>query len=181
MAQQRESSDDQPKNDRRALLKGVGAVGVVTSVGSLGLASAGASLDRQDTTTETTTTAEPTTGTPLPDDVTPILLGGEVEHWFGLMPEAIHGKENPVLSLEAGQTYRLVWMNLDGEPHEPVIEDADGNVLVSTAPARVPGATRAVTFEATPEMAEYYCTFHPQMMRAAVEVDGETEIDIDIG
>lgn len=171
MSQQPESNDDQPEDRRRSLLKGAGAVGLVTSIGGLGLASAGMSLDRQDETTETTTTAEPTTGTPLPEDVTPLLLGGETEHWFGLMPGAIRGEENPVLSLEAGQRYRLVWMNLDGAPHEPVIEDDDDNVLVTTTPARVPGATRAVTFEASPEMVEYYCTFHPQMMRADVQVE----------
>jgi len=151
-------------------------VSLVTGASSLGFINAGASLDRQETatgteTTETGTTAEPTTSTPLPDDVQPILLGGQTQHWFGLGPESIRGTENPDLELEAGTTYRFVWMNLDGAPHEPVVEDADGNVLASTAPARVPGVTRTVTFEATEEMVEYYCTFHPNSMRGAVQVE----------
>lgn len=102
-----------------------------------------------------------------------IVLGGEVSGWTGQAPVDIDGTVNPTLSLQPGTTYVLTWANLDGRKHDLVIEDSNGNELRSTRPSSGRGATRSLTFRATPEMARYYCTFHPQSMRGAIDVGGE--------
>ena len=105
-------------------------------------------------------------------------LGGEVAGWQGQSPSSIEGQTNPTLELEAGQEYQIIWENLDGAPHNVVIEDADGNTLVRTELMSEQGATQSVTFTANEEMAEYYCEAHPQSMRGDVSVSGagtETE------
>lgn len=171
MAQDDTDSDGMDPVSRRTTLKTAGISGALVGLGGVVVAaSRTAHPDRdvagQDTTTEGTTT--------INEELPTIILGGEMSHWFGIAPDAIHGKENPTLTLEPGQRYRLVWINVDGAPHEPVIEDADGNVLVTTDPVRTTGLTASVTFEATEEMVEYYCTFHPQNMRSDVVVDGKS-------
>lgn len=122
--------------------------------------------------TETAGTRERTSqGTPTPGpEPTPILLGGEVSHWFGLAPPPIHGEENPTLALNPGERYRLVRMNLDGVEHELIIQDADGTELVATESATRAGATRSVVFTASREMAQYYCEYHPRSIRGDVDV-----------
>lgn len=142
---------------RRSVLKVLGVGGATAGVSAL---AAG-----QETTTAQETTSQETTTAP---DATPILLGGEAAHWFGLEPGPIRGKNNPALALQAGEKYRLVWMNLDGTEHELIIEDANGNELAATESASTPGATRSVVFTASEEMAEYYCEYHPQSMRGGV-------------
>ena len=99
-------------------------------------------------------------------------LGGEVAGWQGQSPSSIEGQTNPTLELEAGQEYEIVWENLDGAPHNVVIEDANGNNLVRTDLMSDQGATQSVTFTASEEMAQYYCEVHPQSMRGDVSVSG---------
>jgi len=72
--------------------------------------------------------------------------------------------------LQAGQTYELVWENLDGVIHNFIIEDADRNELVTTEDVTEQGATASVSFEATEAMSRYYCEYHPQSMAGTVEV-----------
>lgn len=99
-------------------------------------------------------------------------LGGKVAGWQGRSPSAIKGQTNPTLALKPGKTYKIVWENVDGAPHNVVIEDANGNNLVRTKLIGRQGATQSVTFTASKKMAEYYCQVHPQSMRGNVRVNG---------
>lgn len=99
-------------------------------------------------------------------------LGGRIAGWQGRSPSSIQGQTNPTLSLMPGKTYKIVWENLDGTPHNVVIEDANGNNLVRTKIITEQGATQSVTFTASKQMAEYYCEVHPQSMRGSVNVSG---------
>ncbi|WP_227376867.1 plastocyanin/azurin family copper-binding protein [Haladaptatus halobius] len=137
---------------RRAVLQAFGAAGIF----------AGAS--------DVTGAQETTRGISV--EGTPLILGGEVKHWFGLAPSQIHGKENPDLRLRAGRTYTLVWINIDGKEHEFIVEDSNGNELAATESASAPGATRHVTFTAKKEMSRYYCEYHPKSMRGNVTLGG---------
>ena len=156
---------------RRTVLKALGAAGVVAGTGGLAAAqetTQGTTEGGQETTQATTTGGE-VAGTP-------IILGGESAHWFGLAPSPIHGDENPALSLREGERYTIIWINLDGAEHELIIESAEGGELVANESAGTPGETRSATFTASPEIAEYYCEYHPESMRGQVEMGGfETE------
>ncbi|WP_049921070.1 PQQ-dependent sugar dehydrogenase [Halopiger djelfimassiliensis] len=101
-----------------------------------------------------------------------IELGGETSGWQGVAPEAIAGEENPTLELEAGTTYELTWENLDGLPHNFVIETDDGEELERTELLAEQGETQTLEFEATTEMAEYYCEPHTATMRGDISVGG---------
>ena len=152
---------------RRNMLKALGAAGVFAGTGGVAAAQETTATTTEGTqeTTQTTTTGDEVAGTP-------IILGGESSHWFGLAPPPIHGEENPTLSLREGGRYTLIWINLDGAEHEFIIESASGEELVATESAETPGETRSVTFTASSEMAEYYCEYHPQSMRGQVEMGG---------
>jgi len=99
-------------------------------------------------------------------------FGGSRAFWRGQAPDSIEGVDNPTLELEAGKRYRVVWENLDGEAHNWVIEDAEGENIVRTEIISGEDSTQTVEFEATPEMASYYCEVHPTSMRGPVEVSG---------
>lgn len=64
-------------------------------------------------------------------------LGGRVEAWEGVAPQAISGQDNPTLELTAGRTYRIIWQNLDGQPHNIAIRDSEGNDLQVLQPLDV--------------------------------------------
>lgn len=133
-------------------------------------------VDRPADTTEaggtsTETEAAAGTGTNRAGETDRIELGGRREGWVGVEPMPIAGETNPTLTLEAGQTYELVWENLNGLEHELIVESADGAELVATESASEQGATRSVTFEATAEAAEYYCEYHPESMRGQVQAE----------
>jgi hypothetical protein len=99
-------------------------------------------------------------------------LGGKIAGWMGRSPSSIKGKTNPTLEMQAGKTYKIWWKNLDGAPHNVVIEDANGNNLVRTKIITGKGSTQSVTFTASTKMAEYYCEVHPQSMRGNVSISG---------
>ncbi len=101
-------------------------------------------------------------------------LGGAVSGWVGRAPEAIADETNPTLTLVAGETYTVVWENLDGAPHNFVVVDGDGNELVSSEILDEQGATQTVEFEATEEMAEYFCSVHPSSMRGTIQLGQAT-------
>lgn len=97
-------------------------------------------------------------------------LGGVTEAWQGRAPSSIEGEANPTLQLQAGQDYAIVWENVDGQPHNVAILDANENELVGTQIISGQGQTQTLEFTATEEMAEYYCAVHPNSMRGAVEI-----------
>lgn len=146
---------------RRTLLQ-ASALGLAGSIAGC----AGASENRQ----ETETTIEMTTTVQEADET--IVLGGETGHWFGLSPSQIHEAENPTLALEPETVYEIVWINIDGAPHELRVFDADDNEVAATESASEVGVTESVTFEATDALAWYDCEYHPENMRGDV-VQGE--------
>lgn len=101
-------------------------------------------------------------------------LGGVTPGWEGRAPSSIEGETNPTLELEAGQTYEITWENVDGQPHDIAILDENEAELVGTEIIEEQGATQTLEFEATEEMAEYYCSVHPTSMRGDVQI-GDAE------
>ena len=101
---------------------------------------------------------------------TTIVLGALTPYWLGLAPEGIQGQTNPTLRLREGAEYELVWINLDGVEHDFHLIDGAGKDLADTSSREDAGDTHETSFEATLEMAEYYCEYHPQSMRGAVEI-----------
>lgn len=93
---------------------------------------------------------------------------GELSGWYGREPASIQGEEDPRITLHPGVTYEITWINGDGEGHRFAIEDTRGNKLVQSGDSSEEGARRTMNFEATEEMAEYYCTFHTSTMRGDV-------------
>lgn len=65
------------------------------------------------------------------------LLGGRIEGWEGVAPEEIAGATNPTLPVEPGQTYRLLWQNLDGAAHNLEIQNERGTALEVLLPLEV--------------------------------------------
>ncbi|AFO56451.1 MULTISPECIES: PQQ-dependent sugar dehydrogenase [unclassified Natrinema] len=108
-----------------------------------------------------------------------IELGGQTSGWEGVAPEDIAGETNPTLELEVGTTYELTWENLDGAAHNIVIVDSEGEDLERTELMSVQAETQTLEFEATSEMAEYYCEPHRATMRGDISVGdgGEAEED----
>lgn len=94
--------------------------------------------------------------------------------WEGQTPAAIEGETNPTLTFRAGQDYEVVWENVDGLPHNFVIENADGGQVFRTERKARAGAIQTVRFTATEGMAGYYCEIHPDSMAGDVEVPGTT-------
>ncbi|WP_114576609.1 PQQ-dependent sugar dehydrogenase [Saliphagus sp. LR7] len=99
-----------------------------------------------------------------------IELGGLTAGWEGRSPEDIAGETNPTLSLSPGETYTITWENVDGLPHDLVILDDAGEEIVGTEIMDAEGETLSLEFEATAEMAEYYCSVHPTTMRGSIEI-----------
>lgn len=106
------------------------------------------------------------------DPGTDIVFDGYSTHWEDLQPSAIDGEENPTLVLEDGGEYTMEWINADGVTHDLEIQDEDGAVVDDLATDAIGGEGEGATLEftATPEMAEYVCTFHsPQRGDIVVE------------
>lgn len=97
-----------------------------------------------------------------------VFLGGRVNGWIGMYPNAIDGTTNPTLQLTPGTVYKIDWVNLDGKKHELIIKSKNGDELQYTEHATKKGTSRSVTFEATKEMARYICEYHPKSMRGTV-------------
>lgn len=97
-------------------------------------------------------------------------LGGETAGWTGQEPEAIAGETNPTLELRAGTTYEIVWDNLDGEEHELILADGNGEEVEASEESAEEGATVSLEFTASEDLAEYFCEYHPESMRGEIEV-----------
>lgn len=124
------------------------------------------------TAAATTTLIGVSAATTVAAQETTFELGGETPGWQGESPSSIGGQTNPTLELEAGTEYEIIWENLDGAPHNVVIEDDSGNQFVRTELINEQGATQSVTFTAEAGMSTYYCEAHPQSMRGSVSVSG---------
>jgi len=109
----RGSDDRNPGPSRRGFLARTAAVGVLAG-GFSALA-----LGQETTPAET------------------IVLGGEIPGWQGIAPESIAGQTNPTLELTEGERYRVVWQNLDGQPHNFALQDAQGANLPVIEPAEI--------------------------------------------
>jgi plastocyanin len=105
---------------------------------------------------------------------TTLRFGGRVQGWQGRAPQQIKGKKNPTLNLQPGKKYKVVWENLDGQPHDFTIQDSNGNTIKKTPIVSQQGATRSLTFTATKKMAQYICTVHPTTMVGQVQVGKQT-------
>ncbi|MFC7165524.1 cupredoxin domain-containing protein [Halospeciosus flavus] len=98
-----------------------------------------------------------------------IELGAKTEGWVGRVPTSIDGETNPTLRPVVGQTYTVVVENLDGVPHDFVVEDGSGKKIVESETVDSQGDTTSVTFEGTAAMTTYYCSYHPSSMRGDVK------------
>ncbi|MFC4540669.1 plastocyanin/azurin family copper-binding protein [Halosolutus amylolyticus] len=114
------------------------------------------------------------------DDPTEILLEARISGWVGVEPAPIVGVENPTLDLAAGDTYRLDWVQGDGQTHNLQLVDADGRVVddLRTPLTSDPEAeSEPLEFTATDELAGYHCDPHANTMRGAIEVGSESFSD----
>ena len=152
-------------------MRGSVAVG---PAGTTGETATGETATEETATGDQQTTEEsqsPTEDGPPPViDAETIVLGARAAYWLGLAPAGIEGRTNPTLRLREGRRYELVWVNLDGVEHDFHLIDAQGEDVADTSAREDVGDTHATDFEAAPEMAEYYCEFHPQSMRGTVEI-----------
>ena len=114
-----------------------------------------------------------------PDNVE-LVFDGDTRAWIGREPADIEGEENPTLELEAGKTYTFTWENADGALHNIVFRDEDGDHLEETELMDEEGETQSLEFEATEEMAEYYCEIHPSTMVGDVEIVDEDPYEDDV-
>lgn len=164
---EQDDANSRGNGSRRRFLRAVGAASALAGVGGLAGAQETTEQDGGGTTEsggETETTARGQ------DDATTVVLGGRTSYWLGLAPAPIEGQRNPTLRLREGERYRLVWVNLDGERHELLVEDGDENAVHRTEAAEEVGATRSVAFEADESLARYRCEYHPERMVGEVEL-----------
>lgn len=101
-----------------------------------------------------------------------IRLGGESQGWVGQQPESIVDETNPSLRLQAGETYEIVWENLDGAEHELIFVDGNGEELEASESSESESETVSMEFTAGEELAEYFCEYHPEAMRGTIEITG---------
>lgn len=153
---------------RRTFLRVVGAA---SALGGVGVAGAQETTSEETTAGgEETTSSGTETTTGVSDDVTIVVLGARSDYWLGLAPPEIESVQNPTLQLRAGQQYQISWINLDGERHRLLVNDADGQTLETGDFSASLGASRALPFVARDSMAEYQCEFHPEQMRGDIEL-----------
>lgn len=95
------------------------------------------------------------------------------ESWVGQGPESVTDVENPPLRMREGTEYEVIWENRDGERHQLVIADSDGEPVASTEPAGARGEVRSVVITASDDLEEYYCDFHADSARGEVRVGAE--------
>lgn len=106
-----------------------------------------------------------------------IVLDGKTGGWVGRKPDSIAGVTNPTLEFTRGQEYTIAWENIDGAQHNIAILDSEREELESTEIISGEGATQILEFEATSEMADYYCVVHPGSMEGPVEITSEEDVN----
>ncbi len=93
------------------------------------------------------------------EEILTYALGGRTEGWEGRAPDAIADEVNPTIELTAGETYRVVWRNLDGEPHNFAILDENDERLPALREITVSPEEAAPLFNATGENVTTNATF----------------------
>lgn len=78
-----------------------------------------------------------------------VALDARVDGWRGVVPDPIDGETNPALDVAAGETYRVVWRNDDGEPHNFSVVDEAGGTLPVLRVLDVSSEEAAPVFEAS--------------------------------
>jgi len=139
-----QTSGQSDPSSRRTFLKATAAAGALVGIGGVATGQ-----DRQE-----------------------FVFGGEVPGWMGREPSEIADETNPPLELEVGQDYALTWENVDGQPHNIAIHDAEGNAIEATEIINEQGATQTLEFTATEEMARYICEVHPASMVGDIRFGG---------
>ncbi|WP_238709584.1 cupredoxin domain-containing protein [Natronorubrum halophilum] len=104
------------------------------------------------------------------EGVSEFSLLGKTGGWEGVEPEAIAGVQNPTLYLTAGEEYEVSWENDDGSTHNFTIESGEGEDLEQTDDVDEQGESTSMSFDASEEMAEYYCVPHPDAMRGEIDI-----------
>ena len=144
-------------SSRRTILKGAAAATLLAGTGNLA-----AAQDDDDDDND--------------NDEDIFVLGGHQEYWFGIAPEDIEGEENPTLELDDGEDYEIVWINMDGEPHNIAIQDEDEEHLEETdEEVDEIGETQTLSFTASEEMDTYYCTIHPETQIGDIDIVEDDE------
>ena len=153
------SEDIHPRRRRTVL------AGLATATASL--AGCGA-LESDSPEGEETPTTTPEDGGD--EGVPQIRLGARADAWVGVQPEGIEEQENPSLVLRSGTPYEIVWENLDGEEHELLVLDGDGEELAASDASATEGDTVTLELTAEEEMEEYLCEYHPEEMRGEITI-----------
>ena len=99
-------------------------------------------------------------------------LGADLNGWVGQSPGSIEGVTNPTLEMIPGETYEVIYENLDGITHDFQILDTDGSTVVDGDEVSDSGDTNSVQFTASEEMTDYRCRYHPSSMVGTVATEG---------
>jgi plastocyanin len=100
-------------------------------------------------------------------------LLGRTSGWVGISPSDIADETNPTLRLASvGETYRVIWENDDGAPHNFHLITADGETVTQTD--IISSGSQEIVFEAIEELAggRYQCDPHSGRMVGDVEIEG---------
>lgn len=104
------------------------------------------------------------------------VFNGVTPGWIGEEPEPIDGVENPTLELVSGETYRIIWVNGDGDPHNVAILDPDDNIIERTEIISESGEEQTLEFEASEDMSQYLCEVHPGTMVGSIQIDEQRDV-----
>jgi hypothetical protein len=155
---------DQPRTSRRTALKLTGSALTATALaGCTGSLPGSGESKQEDGSKEKSKSGNKQKGKE-------IRLGAKQSGWQGRAPKSIKDKKNPILTLQAGQTYTLTWENLDGKEHELYIVNKKDNPVVKSEDAEEKGKTVSTTFTASKKMTQYYCEYHPKSMRGDINL-----------
>jgi len=104
---------------------------------------------------------------------TEIEFDAQTPGWEGIAPSDIEDEQNPTLILEEGEEYTMGWNEGDGSQHNIEIWDDDGEIVddLVTDLASEGGDDQFLTFDASPEMAEYVCEPHTGTMIGDIVVE----------
>lgn len=156
---------DRPSHRRRAVL-------TASAAGVASLAGCGNPFSGPEEESGNSTRENGSTG--VGDDLETFRLGGETGGWVGIEPETISDETNPTIELQSGNSYEIAWENRDGEEHELIITDENGDEIHATDSSEETGEVRSLQITAAEGLGEYFCEYHADSMRGDIEVVGES-------